>query len=56
MRWRVWIWAAGGASWMLDAILEARHGHAANAKLAFALAAVFGVAFAFFAQTQKPKA
>ncbi|SEF96855.1 hypothetical protein SAMN05421819_1509 [Bryocella elongata] len=55
MRWQTWIWAVGGAAWLLDAALEARHGHPANAKLAFALAAVFGLAFAFFAQTTKPK-
>jgi len=55
MRWQTWIWAVGGVAWLADAALEARHGHSANAKLAFALAAVFGLAFAFFAQTTKPK-
>lgn len=55
MRWQTWIWAVGGAAWLLDALLEARHGHRVNAELAFALAAVFGLAFAFFAQIQKPR-
>ena len=50
MRWRVWIWAVGGAAWLLDALLEARRGHAPAAKLDLMLATLFGLAFAFFAQ------
>lgn len=55
MRWQTWIWAVGGGAWLVDAMLEARHGHRVNAELAFALAVVFGLAFAFFAQVQRPK-
>ena len=52
MRWSVWIWAVGCAVWVLDGLLALRAGNLPQAKLAFLLALLFAIAFAFFREQQ----
>ena len=52
MRWTVWIWAAGCAVWTIDGLISLRAGNLQEAKLAFLLALLFAIAFAFFREQQ----
>jgi hypothetical protein len=54
MRWNVWIWAAGCAVWTIDGLLSLHAGNLQQARLAFLLALLFAIAFAFFRE-QPPR-
>ena len=54
MRWTAWIWAVGCAAWTVDGIVCLRYPDKRHAQLAFLLAALFGIAWAFYRQQRRP--
>jgi hypothetical protein len=52
MRRTAWIWAVGSAVWTFDGIVNLRYHSLAHAELAFLVAIMFGIAWAFYRQRQ----
>jgi hypothetical protein len=48
MRRTAWIWAAGCIAWTVDGIVSLRAHSLPQAQLAFLVAIMFGIAFAFY--------
>jgi hypothetical protein len=53
MRRTAWIWAVGSAAWTFDAIVNLYYRRAPHAILAFALAIMFAIAWAFYSQQKR---
>jgi len=48
-----WIWAAGCVAWTIDGLLSLRYPNKQHAELAFVMAALFAVAWAFYRQQRQ---
>ncbi len=53
MRWTAWIWAVGCAAWFIDGLVCLRYTDKRHAELAFMLAVLFGIAWAFYRQPKR---
>jgi hypothetical protein len=53
MRNTAWIWAMGCAAWTADGIMCLHYPNKQHAELAFALAAMFAVAWVFYSRQSK---
>ena len=48
MRRHAWVWLAGCIAWTIDFLVNALHRNMPHAELAFILAVLFGIAYAFY--------
>jgi len=52
MRRTAWIWAVGSAAWTFDAIVNLYYRNRPHAELAFMVAVMFAIAWAFYSRQQ----
>ena len=50
MRRTAWIWAVGSAAWTFDCIVNLHYRNLPHAELAFLVALMFGIAWAYYRQ------
>jgi hypothetical protein len=53
MRRTAWIWAVGSATWTFDGIVNLYYRSWPHAELAFMVALMFGIAWAYYYRQQK---